>query len=129
MLRGLGCCLLLLALLSALNVHWVAVQGVAWANMLSEERQKAASFREAVENTFGGEYPCEWCGVVKKYLELNAAEKAARSVEYQSVKLIPLQSERIRPEAPHERNLALRLEKQCGSYERQRPETPPPRLA
>ncbi|MDP0497807.1 MAG: hypothetical protein Q7Q73_16520 [Verrucomicrobiota bacterium JB024] len=128
MLRFSGCCLLLLALLSALNVHWAVVQGVAWASMLSEEQQRAATLREAIERTFGGDYPCEICGLVdQNLLKEPGPLKAARQAEYLSVQLILPRAERIVP-APASRQLPVMRADERGIALSPLPETPPPRL-
>jgi hypothetical protein len=128
MLRFSGCCLLLLALLSALNVHWAVVQGVAWASMLSEEQQRAATLREAIERTFGGDYPCEICGLVdQNLLKEPGPLKAARQAEYHSVQLILPRAEHIVP-APASRLLPVARADERGVALTALPETPPPRL-
>lgn len=49
-----------LALFFMLGGHWVALQSVAWARMLTEFSQ-TDSFSEAVGKTFDGKHPCKIC--------------------------------------------------------------------
>ncbi len=130
MLRLSGCCLLLLALLSALNVHWAVLQGVAWASMLSKEQQRAATYREAIERTFGGEYPCEICGLIdQNLLKEPAPLKAARQAEYLSVKLILPRAEKIVPVPASQRMALIPAPDTRAAVLPSLPETPPPRLS
>ncbi len=127
-LRLSGTCLLLIALLNALNLPWALVQGVAWVSMFSEEQQRAATIREAIEATFGPGAECEICGIVESALEESSAMKAAAQADFLQVKLLPLpQSETI-----------LTLSCRQEAYESLREhavrqtyplETPPPRVA
>ncbi|QYY37207.1 hypothetical protein [Ruficoccus sp. ZRK36] len=130
MLRISGCCLLLLALFSALNVHWAVLQGVAWASMLSEEQQRGAKLREAIERTFGGEYPCDICGLVDaNLLKEPKPLKAARQAEYLSVKLLLPRAERLSLTPVGQRiSLPPMIHEQAAVLP-SLPETPPPRVA
>jgi hypothetical protein len=51
---------LILALLTAMGAHRIALQSVAWTTMIWSY-SATASFVEAVEKTFDGEMPCDLC--------------------------------------------------------------------
>ena len=55
---------LVVALCTTVGLHWVALQTVAWAQMLVSYRQEE-SFQEAVKKTFDGQHPCDLCKVVQ----------------------------------------------------------------
>jgi hypothetical protein len=59
-LKRLGHCLLVVALLGATGGHWAVLQTVAWTDMLTGNLQ-THSFTEAVTRTFDGEHPCKLC--------------------------------------------------------------------
>lgn len=65
MLRKLGLPLMCLAMFSIAGGHLAVLQGVAWAGMLWSY-SRDASFTEAAEKTFSGEYPCSMCKKVAK---------------------------------------------------------------
>jgi hypothetical protein len=56
--------LLLLAVVTAANLHLPALQVVAWTRMLVEYSHDR-SLSEAVEMTFDGEHPCPMCQSIK----------------------------------------------------------------
>jgi hypothetical protein len=55
----------IIALCSAIGVHWLALQSVAWTAMILQNT-KQVSFCEAVKRTFDGAHPCALCDVVNK---------------------------------------------------------------
>lgn len=55
----------IIALCSAIGVHWLALQSVAWTAMILQNT-KQVSFCEAVKRTFDGAHPCALCHVVNK---------------------------------------------------------------
>lgn len=60
-LRRLSLPLMALAALLLVGGHWAVLRGAAWARMLTEFRGEGASWSQAVDKTFSGEFPCEWC--------------------------------------------------------------------
>lgn len=60
MLKRLGHCLLVVALLGATGGHWAVLQTVAWADMLAKNLQ-TESVGEAITKTFDGAHPCKLC--------------------------------------------------------------------
>mgnify|MGYP003600782286 FL=1 len=56
--------LLLLALVSAINLHLPVLQVVAWAGMIVNY-SRDAEISEAIEMTFDGEHPCPMCKVIQ----------------------------------------------------------------
>jgi hypothetical protein len=65
MLRWVGRVLTVLALCSAIGLHWIALQSVAWTTMIVEY-SKCTSLRQAISQTFDGSHPCSLCHVVNK---------------------------------------------------------------
>ena len=61
MLRRFGLLLVALALFSIAGGPWAVLQTVAWAGMLHDYTQRTGSFAVAVEQTFDGQHPCEFC--------------------------------------------------------------------
>ena len=55
----------IIALCSAIGVHWLALQSVAWTAMILQNT-KQVSFCESVKRTFDGAHPCALCHVVNK---------------------------------------------------------------
>ncbi|MEM8549979.1 MAG: hypothetical protein AAGF10_04250 [Verrucomicrobiota bacterium] len=128
MLRALGSCLMIMAILVAMNVHWALIQGYAWATMLQEEQQRASTIREAIENTFGGEHPCELCTLVAINLEEPGILKFAREASWQQLKLLPLTVEPVQIVVNAEAS-RLSAPQDKGNNVTHPPETPPPRAA
>jgi hypothetical protein len=59
----LGRIVTILALCSAIGLHWIALQSVAWTTMVIEY-SKHASLRQAITQTFDGTHPCSLCHTV-----------------------------------------------------------------
>jgi hypothetical protein len=59
-LKGIGRCLLILALLGATGGHWAVLQTVAWGDMLAKNLQ-TDSVEAAIKKTFDGSHPCKLC--------------------------------------------------------------------
>ncbi len=128
MLQRLGSCLLLMALLASLNIHWAALQGVAWANMLRTESERVETLQEAIERTFGGDYPCEICVTVKENWETPAAgDQAPGDESLTKVKLLPLTLSPVRLAHIHRDGQPL-ADTQTGYRQVNLPEVPPPRV-
>lgn len=128
MLRKLGACLLLTALLASLNLHWVVVQGVAWAGMLQKESQRTETMQQAIERTFGGDYPCEWCGLVEKNFNASNDEPASTQSELLSkIKLLPMTFSQVGLK-PQLKGMPLMIQEIRAGLFVVSPETPPPRV-
>ena len=56
-----GTALCLAAMLAAVDVHWMVLQSVAWARMISEFSKQGSSLGSAIAKTFDGEHPCRLC--------------------------------------------------------------------
>lgn len=63
MIRTLARTCLIAALLTSVGMHWAVVQSAAWAGMLVSYSHDG-SLMEAVNKTFDGEHPCEYCKLV-----------------------------------------------------------------
>jgi hypothetical protein len=63
--RKLGHVLLIVALLASVGGHWIALQSVAWTNMLAENLRHV-SVGEAFEKTFDGQHPCRLCKAISE---------------------------------------------------------------
>lgn len=64
LLVRLGRLLLALAVCVSLELHWAALQAVAWTQMLVTYSQHT-ELGDAVKKTFDGEHPCHLCLMVK----------------------------------------------------------------
>ncbi|MEM9226788.1 MAG: hypothetical protein AAGA45_02375 [Verrucomicrobiota bacterium] len=115
-----------MAILTAMNTHWALIQGYAWATMLQEEHQRAATIREAIENTFGGDRPCELCTLVAVNLDKPDILKFASEAPLKQVKLLPLQAEPVQV-VVNAKASRLNVSKERGMNVTQLPEIPPPR--
>lgn len=60
---GTAACLL--AVLTMLGGHWVALQSVAWVRMIVQYAQED-SLASALARTFDGEHPCEMCLAIQQ---------------------------------------------------------------
>ncbi|MGE9292103.1 MAG: hypothetical protein ACQKBW_00695, partial [Puniceicoccales bacterium] len=95
-----------------------------------KEQQRGVQLREAIERTFGGEYPCEICGLVDaNLLKEPKPLKAARQAEYLSVKLLLPRAERLSPTAVGQRVPLPPMIHEQAAVLPSLPETPPPRVA
>src|SRR5438067_7640068 len=65
MLRVAGRFVTIVVLFSAIGLHWIALQSVAWTAMMIQNA-KQASFCKAVQRTFDGAHPCPLCHMVNK---------------------------------------------------------------
>lgn len=65
MLTWIGRVLTVLALCSAIGLHWIALQSIAWTAMIVEY-SKCAPLPQAISRTFDGAHPCALCHVVTK---------------------------------------------------------------
>ncbi len=117
--------LLLLALLSAINLHLPALQVVAWAGMIVNY-SRDAEISEAIEMTFDGEHPCPMC----KAIEAETVKTDPDRIEAESlVRLILF----IEPVASWTHTITpldtLTFDPVSLSRLTLQPETPPPRSA
>lgn len=62
----------MLALILSLGVGSHIFQIVGWATMVPAKFSESGSLRQAVEETFGGQHPCEMCHLAAR---LNAADQ------------------------------------------------------
>lgn len=56
---------MIVALLTATGMHWLALQSAAWTAMLARNLQ-TASFAQALNRTFDGKHPCSLCKQISK---------------------------------------------------------------
>jgi hypothetical protein len=57
-------CLVVLAIIFAMGMHWAILQSVAWTGMVISYSQHS-SIQEAFRKTFDGQHPCSICKLVK----------------------------------------------------------------
>jgi len=62
-LRCIARAVTIFALCSAIGLHWIALQSVAWTAMLIDY-SKRAPLCQAITQTFDGAHPCSLCHVV-----------------------------------------------------------------
>ena len=65
MLSRIARAAIIFALCSAIGLHWIALQSVAWTTMLVQYA-KRAPLRQAITQTFDGAHPCSLCQMVNK---------------------------------------------------------------
>ena len=65
MIRWIGRALTVLALCSAIGLHWIALQSIAWTAMMVEYSQ-CAPLPQAISRAFDGAHPCSLCHAVTK---------------------------------------------------------------
>jgi len=63
--RCVGQIATIVTLCCAIELHWVALQSVAWATMIVDY-SKRASLCAAITQTFDGAHPCSLCRAVNK---------------------------------------------------------------
>jgi hypothetical protein len=63
--RRVGQIATIVALCCAIELHWVALQSVAWATMIVNY-SKRASLCAAITQTFDGAHPCSLCHIVNR---------------------------------------------------------------
>jgi hypothetical protein len=111
----------LLAAVQLLGGHWMALQGVAWTQMLVKYAQDAP-FMNAVSKTFGGEHPCKVCKLVKQG---RATEEKTAAVE-SLLKVDAVLSVQVALEAPRPQPVAYATFLAQPSERPLAPPTPPP---
>ena len=89
MLKLLGHCLLIIALLGATGGHWAVLQTVAWADMLTKNLQ-TESVAAAITKTFDGEHPCKICK------QISAGKNAEKKADL-PLQIIKLEFVSVRP--------------------------------
>jgi hypothetical protein len=84
-LRRISAILALLAVMQMIGGHWLALQSVAWIEMVIDY-SKQSSFSVAFEKTFGGANPCHLCKTVSKgRSQEQKNEKAKLVVKFEAV--------------------------------------------
>jgi hypothetical protein len=77
-LRCIARAVTIFALCSAIGLHWIALQSVAWTAMLIDY-SKRAPLCQAITRTFDGAHPCSLCHVV------DAAKNSEKKSDLQSL--------------------------------------------
>lgn len=62
--RRLGLILASFALFLIAGGQWTVLQTTAWVGMLHQYTQRTGSIAMAIEQTFDGQHPCEWCRAI-----------------------------------------------------------------
>jgi hypothetical protein len=75
--RCVGQIATIVALCCAIELHWVALQSVAWATMIVDY-SKRAPLCQAITQTFDGAHPCSLCHAV------NAGKNSEKKSDLQS---------------------------------------------
>ena len=120
----LGLALMLAALLQICGGHWLAMQSLAWTEMLVVY-SRDAQLTEAVAKTFDGQHPCALCETIEqgKKSERHAPVEMAKA---KPVFVLPESSALVRCEGiPWEQALP----RTNGELLFERPAVPPPRRA
>ncbi|MGC1320737.1 MAG: hypothetical protein WA849_01010 [Candidatus Udaeobacter sp.] len=71
MFRCIGRIVTIFALCSAIGLHWLTLQSIAWTSMIIDY-SKRGTLCQAIAQTFDGAHPCSLCRVVNK---ANSTEK------------------------------------------------------
>ena len=120
----LGPVLMLVALLQICGGHWLALQSLAWTEMLVAYSHDA-QLAEAVAKTFDGQHPCALCQTIEqgKKSERHAPAEIAK---VKPVFVLPVSSALVRDaEVPWEQALP----QPDGELLFEQPAVPPPRRA
>ena len=120
----LGPVLMLVALLQICGGHWLALQSLAWTEMLVKYSQQA-QLSEAVSKTFDGQHPCALCRTIEqgKKSERHAPVEVAKM---KPVFVLPVGSALVRCAGiPWEQSLPPT----SGELLFEQPAVPPPRRA
>lgn len=89
--------LCLLAAISLMEGHVVALQTYAWVTMLND-RIPTQGVSDALSTTFDGQHPCEHCLTVQDLQQESQQEDASLpSFEFGGVKLLKSSCQRISP--------------------------------
>lgn len=56
----------------------IFIQAIGWVTMIPDQYEKTGSISTAVDNTFSGNYPCEFCKAAQR---MSAAELPATNEE------------------------------------------------
>ena len=105
--------------------QWPVLQGLAWANMI-REYSEVVPFKQAVQMTFSGQYPCALC---KAIADKKQSENTQVAALFKHEKQIASSVLPVPPRAPGsspQTFAALVLHYQTRS---EVPPTPPPRTA
>ena len=123
MLR-LGPVLMLVALLQICGGHWVALQSLAWTEMLVKYSQQA-QLAEAVAKTFDGQHPCALCRTIEqgKKSERHAPVELAK---VKPVFVLPVSGALVRAQGIAWEQALSRAD---GELLFEQPAVPPPRRA
>ena len=102
--------------------QWVALQCVAWVNMLHEYAQ-VVPLREAVSMTFSGQYPCEICKAIAE--KKNSEKQKALALEKYEKKFLPPIALALTP--PLFAPVSYLRDVTLLKFRSETPPTPPPR--
>jgi hypothetical protein len=110
------------ALCSAIGLHWLTLQSIAWTSMIIDY-SKRGTLCQAIAQTLDGAHPCSLCRVVNN---ANSTEKKS-DLQAPSPKIDMIcvwqPASRLRPFIPFEYTLG----EFCFSQIGQSPPVPPPR--
>jgi len=113
----------IVALCSAIGLHWCALQSIAWTTMVIEY-SKDAPFTEALAKALDGQHPCSLCHAVqtgKKSEQKNNVRTVTKIDFYCAAPSNPRVHEFLRFELPGDATAPI--------ARTDSPLTPPPRLA
>ena len=123
-LLRLGQVLMLLVLFAAAGGHWMALQSLAWTNMLLSYSQNG-TFVDAVAKTFDGRHPC---GLCKKIEQAGQGEQTPQTLQQENqVHFVIPSAVAIVLGEPLSWKLEISDVHSSGRVEQ--PATPPPRSA
>ncbi len=77
-LRKMGSAACLLAVLTTLGGHWLALQSVAWVRMIAHYAQEGP-LTTALAKTFDGRHPCALCTIVREGRQQEQREQGERA--------------------------------------------------
>jgi hypothetical protein len=123
-LRRFSAILALLAVIQVVGGHWIAMQSVAWIEMVIDYSNQS-SIGVALQKTFDGQHPCDLCKAVSKGRSDEQKDaKVSLLVKYDGV--LP---ERVADLILHTVVVDYRVIDQRCSTLRFPPPTPPPLAA
>jgi hypothetical protein len=129
MLCRLGLLCSVLAMFFIAGGHWTVLQTIAWAEMLHDYSQRTGSLTVAVEQTFDGQHPCNFCREIRvAKAQEHKSSPIAPGVE-QDAKVKALLAESVLPLAEPAVNTTFFWSSvlPAGSSRAEQPPTPPPR--
>ena len=124
-------CLILIGALISCGLGAAFVQTIGWATMIRAELSKTGSVAEAIENTFDGKKPCQFCTMAA---ELQQSEEPGKGLPAPEPKksfakdLTATNSRPLRAPSPEKSHHGLCwLDVSLDSLGATRPPSPPPR--